>query len=392
MRRKDMLRFEKPYPTDESGRPQCDLGGALDCRIEEWRTLLNELRGDLDVNRLGFGWWRLGAETREEVRRRIVLSDYAICAAEGVEHALVDMAIHRLELDGALEKVASFLRQGVTSDWLGRSIPQMPPVKTPLHELPFALVEVHLSGWLRAAASGLDCLAGVIAIVAAVRVPVLRTDWVQLRRRLLSVGPTTELAVDKIRSGLVTALNAAIDAGPPGWDGWLAQYRNLRAHRGSRMKLTGMAFEQTLVDRRGTPIRRASAVPTLLADPDLSDVEALALSGQSPPILEEGAQATLSGLAAELRALIRVAGEWGLLLWRSRRAAPEAMPQPLLDQWREVRRSRTSRFAGYERGTFPFKPGAFTVPPEFARRLHAAALIDPKSELWLVPDDAEEGA
>ncbi len=108
MKREDEQRLAQPHPTTPYGRPIPDIAAALGWSIRPWRELLGEVRADLDTTNFGIGWWRLGPETDDELRRRIVVGDYLISLLEGAEHALID-----LELNG--NEFASSPRSGAAA-------------------------------------------------------------------------------------------------------------------------------------------------------------------------------------------------------------------------------------------------------------------------------------
>ena len=80
-KREDQQRVRQAHPTTPVGHPVPDLAAALGWRIDPWRELRREVRGDLDPTVFGIDWWQLGPETDDELRRRIVVGDYLVAAA-----------------------------------------------------------------------------------------------------------------------------------------------------------------------------------------------------------------------------------------------------------------------------------------------------------------------
>jgi hypothetical protein len=386
MKRDDQQRLAQPYPTTPDGRPIPDIAAALGWSIRPWRELLAEVRGDLDTTNFGVGWWRLGVETDAELRRRIVVGDYLISLLEGAEHALIDLELHRLELLDHLDREGEFLRDAIALGPRGGFIVDMPPRVSPIDDLSPALVDAHMNGFLRAGATAFDCLGGVVAIVAAVEVGVLRTDWGKVVQKLdkLVLPPFTAAA--QLHLTVRAAIDQTLAAGSAaGWQEWLLAYRNLVVHRGHRLKLSQLTPVPSLLDASGRQLVRATVSPVLPSDPEVTDAEALGMMYRDWPVLQEDARVTVAGITTDLRRVMTDVGAVLLDGWRGRRAAPASVPQPLLRQWPDVRRTRQHFFAGYRPGSQPFSPSSFTMNPNFVRRMHASAMADPHNALWSRP-------
>lgn len=385
MRQVDQERFQQPYPTTEDGHPICDLGAAVGSRVESLRELLADVRRDLepDPGRLGIGWWKVRDESGDQLRRRLVVSDYLIAALEGVDAGLLDMTLHRLELLDLYKRSGEFLRDGLDRDAQGRPRLRVPQRRCPADDLVGALVDVHLAGMLRCAASVLDCLAGATAIVGSLRVKVLETGWGQVKDKLAAIRDQRK-GVREPRADLKAAVIEGVrSAGPADWDRWLLSYRNMLVHRGLRLKLTEVQVEESAIldlDGRGFLTPRPS--PRLVRDPALTDVEAFAMSPEIPPVLEEDGRVTLEGSMASVRTAVEIVAVALRSLWARRREKPDLLQQPLEAQWPIVRRTEQRAFAGYAPGTSPYSPDWFHMPPQFVDRMKAAALVDPLSTLW----------
>jgi hypothetical protein len=350
------------------------------------RDLLEAVRDDLDHTNFGVGWWRTGPESNDECRRRIVIGDYLISLLEGVEHGLIDLELHRLELHDYLERESEFLRDAVSQLPNGNIIASLPPRLTPAQELGPALVDLHLVGVFRAGASIFDCVAGALGIVGAIGVDILKTGWREIERKLQHAARSNSTsAVTKLQAELHRAASTALATGPSNWHNWLLAYRNLLVHRGHRLKLSKIVPVPSLFDSRGRRLIRALVNPLLVSDPDVTDIEALGMANHHAPVLEEDARRTLEGITTSLKEFLEIVMPALVTAWQTRRSQPSSIPQPLTRQWRTVRRTQQHFFSGFHPGSRPFSPNSFTMNPKFARRMQAAAMIDPHTALWHLP-------
>jgi hypothetical protein len=71
------LEQERDYPDREAAARH--LEEVLGLNLTTVRELAAELRGDLDPNRLGIGWW----SPHPDDKRRILISDYLVQSANG---------------------------------------------------------------------------------------------------------------------------------------------------------------------------------------------------------------------------------------------------------------------------------------------------------------------
>jgi len=372
MREQDRQRFELPYPMQD-GHPVGDLGTALSLPLGMLRTLLAEVRNDLDAKTFGIGWWRLGGETPIALQQRILVSDYLIDALQSVESNLVDLSLHFLELQGWWERESEFVRDSVRMGPNGPTV-KLPPRLRPADDLVHHFGDLHTTGVFRSVGSVLDCLASVIIGVAAVEMNILRGDWSSLVDRhfakLVDNGTTGRALQVALRDDVSTLLTA----GRAEWDRWASDFRNMLVHRGQRMKLSALVPESYIVDAAGTPVVRAMAINLLPRDPELSEAEAFALGAKVAPVLTEDAHVTITGMVKDLSALVDGVAAALLPLWKKRREAPSILVQPVAKQWPSIRRASHRNFAGYQPGQTPYQPDAMTINPEFMRRLRAASL------------------
>jgi len=184
MRDQDLNRFEQPYPTDPDGAPRSDFPAALGLTLTNLRRLDAAVRGDLDFDAFGIGWWRQQNEPRLQLQQRILVSDCLIAALDGVEHNLEELALHFLELQDAWEQDAEFIKDAFNVA-LGGPPMKSPPRRRPIDDLIGARINIHMNGVFRAAGSVMDCLASTAIGVTALEENILRADWAALTTRVL---------------------------------------------------------------------------------------------------------------------------------------------------------------------------------------------------------------
>jgi hypothetical protein len=374
MRPADLARLEKPYPRSTDGTSNSDFASALGLGLTNLRRLDAAIRGDLDFDVFGIGWWRTDdSETRENRQRRILVSDYLLTALEGVESNLVDLALHFLELQGAWEQESAFIRDSVTVN-AGRPVMKSPQRTRPVHDLPHALVDMHTNGVFRASGSVLDCLAAVVIGVGALETNILRADWGALVRTVLKKLPPSTLDGPKMQLEMRDELYRLLGVGTADWDAWSNDYRNMLVHRGQRLVLSWVRPESHVVDGRGVPVVHAGLVQLLTRDPDLSEIEAFALQDQGLFVLSENARITITGIVKDVEKLVDELASYLIGIWERRRATPTLLPQPVTKQWPTVRRRAQRSFMGYRPGETAFQPSAMNLNPRVVDRLRAAGL------------------
>lgn len=381
MRPSDLARFDAPYPAGPDGAPVADFALALGLRVESLRRLDATIRGDLDFDAFGIGWWRPVGETREYRQRRILVSDYLLAALEGVESNLIDLALHFRELQGAWDREGELVRDSVKVE-NGIPVMKSPPRTCPAHDLPHALVDMHTNGVFRAAGSVLDCLAAVVVGVGAIETSILRADWGKLLK-LLAERKSADVGGRELQVALREEISRLLATGTLDWDGWSNDYRNMLVHRGQRVALSWVHPQGHSFDERGRPIVRAGLVQLLTRDPDLSEIEAFALQDKRLFVLTENARVTIDGLVRDVENLVDHLASVLVVLWERRRASPTLLFQPVDKQWTQVRRRAKRTFAGYKPGETAFEVSAMSMNPRFVDRLRAASLgTDVSAQTW----------
>jgi hypothetical protein len=269
-------------------------------------------------------------------------------------------------------------------------LPSGPALNSPrprsvLEQLAPDLVRMHQAGLIRAIASSLDCLAGVVIGVAALPLSILKADFKQTRSVLGRIDGAVGAGA-KAQADFAARLEAAIAAaGPQGWLDWTLDLRNMLVHRGRRIELGQyLPITPILFGPDGNRAPRARRVSHLPRDPGRSDIEVFIDTPWSMVLHEEGTR-TLQGLMNSTLILLEAAAEHMVDLWRWRRTRPSDLCQPA-DQWKNGPSKQSTGFNGYAPGSLPLQPGMGMMHPRTARRFHAAAVDDVARPRWATFD------
>jgi hypothetical protein len=380
MRPTDLARLNEPYPEDTDPRDSAAMA-ALGMALPHWTALETAIFADFtEQPPYGIGWWAPAPGTS----RRILIADQLYCCAASVAGNMTEAALHGLEfLDAADRDSARFVDAVKMEN--GRPIMDAPRAKSPLEQLGPEFIRIHQAGIIRALASALDCLAGVIIGVAALPMSILRADFDRARTRL---GKITGVANDgeKMQAQFATRLEDSITAaGPPGWLDWTLDFRNMLVHRGRRFEY-GQFVPRTpaLFGADGQPVLRARRVTHLPRDPGRSDVEVFLDTPWTMVLAEEGDR-TLRGLVGSTKSCLETTAKDLLDFWQWRRDHPGSLRQPAA-QWPNGRSTQSTGFNGYAPGTLELAPGMAMVHPVAARRFRSAALDDPSRPQWATFD------
>lgn len=315
------------------------------------------------------------------LRCRLVLSDYLLASLEGIDAALVDLELHRLELFDQFSIQAGELEQRLSRGPRGEPTLSVPERMCAADELADARAELHLTGLFRAAGTVFDRLASAIVIVAALEIRARRAAWGEVTRHLARQEERWRGQPDP-RLAVCERYPAAVASGPTGWIAWLLDYRNAVVHRGRRLKMLEVAAEESeILDRTGQAFLRARRSPRLASHPGVSDIESFGMAPGTFPVLEEDAEVTLTGLRLSMKGLVEELCSGLIEVWRTRRGNPGLVPQPVAAQWPDLELQPRHEFKGFAPGSMPFTPSSWRLAPGMVRRMQAAALMDP-STLW----------
>jgi hypothetical protein len=376
MRPEDLARLKEPYP--ENVEPtDAEARAAIGLNLPRWTVLEDEIFADFtEQPRYGIGWWAPYPGTG----RRILISDQLYCCLASVAGNMAEAALHWLEYLGAADRDSARLADAVKMTLSGPVI-SPPRPRNPFEQLCPEFIRIHQAGMIRALASALDCLAGVIIGVTALPMSILRADFDKARAKLAKINGALNVGTN-MQAQFAAQLEAGISAaGSQGWLDWTLDFRNMLVHRGRRIEL-GQYLPITPVLRGadGQPVPRARRVAHLPRDPDRSDVEVF-LGMPWNTVLHEEAQQTLQGLMNSATQLVETMATHLIKLWRWRRGHPADLRQPA-EQWKDGPSTRSTGFNGCAPSSLSLSPSMGMMHPVTARRFHAAALNDQARPEW----------
>jgi hypothetical protein len=367
-------------PYGDADEVERSPAAVLGLSLQSWAELNDLVFRDLTESApYGIRWWAPNIGTS----RRILISDYLIACLESVTQNLTEAQLHWLEyLDYADRDNARFA--DIIRRKEGRLAVELPEAESPLEVLLPALATIHLVGAIRAAASALDCLAGVTIGVVALPLNILTTGFKDVRRALGKVSPGGEGAEIQARFGTVLEAKIAT-AGPAGWLNWTLDLRNMLVHRGRRTVFGQfLPPDVRLYDADGDPVLRVRRVSHLPRDPARSDIEVFLDKPWSFVLAEDGDR-TVRGCLDSTLALVRDLASDLIDVWQRRRANPSLLGQPR-DQWPKGRSIKSTGFVGYAPGSTEIEADTNVMNPAAWRRLRAAALADNQRQKWSMFD------
>lgn len=376
----DLARLNEPYP--ETLEPtDNDAMEAIGLRLSNWTTLENEVWADFTENPpYGVGWWAPDPGTS----RRILISDQLYCCLNSVASNMTEAKLHWLEYLHTADRDDARLSDVVRMTPTGPII-SMPKPRSPYEQLLPDLMRMHQAGMVRALASALDCLAGVVIGVAALPLSILRADLARTRQRLATIARRSTVGTSRQAQFAAQLETAIAAAGPPGWLDWTLDFRNMLVHRGRRIELGQFVpINPVLYGPDGHPAPRARRISHLPRDPGRSDVEVF-LDTPSRFVLHEDSRQTLEGLMRSTIDLIEATATHMRDLWRWRRENPTAIRQPEA-QWPNGPSTQSTGFDGYQPNSLVFSPQVGMMHPVTARRFRAAALDDAARPRWTMFD------
>ena len=336
--------------------------------------LTEEIESDLSGEPpFGIGWWKPTTDSA----RRILSSDYLYACTSSVAHHLLAARLHQeaylaCKDNGLVVSSASFPGPSRNAlEWI---------------EKEGAFGAMHRDGVLRALASALDCLAGSIIAVCAVRTKVKKAGFTGLRSHLRGLAPSSTTSTEHrslaARNQLLERLEAMIEeCGPPQWMEWMLDFRNMLVHRGRRIEISAPEPASSVYNPHGQ-IARWSENDHLPRDPSLSDVEAiLSLDALGKIVLAEHAEETLGGLLNSTKKLICSVSDALLEIWILRRKEPDVIQQPFTKHWSPAEEKEVTRFTGYVECE-PVSPDAIKAHQRLLRRIQAAAVDETSLSVW----------
>lgn len=377
MRASDTARLSQPYEGDPNS-PGPGPAKALGVDTLTWSQLETIILDDLSTGPpYGIGWWAPAPGTS----RRILISDQLYACTHSTSDNLIEAALHWLEFLDFAERESDRLAYAVTLE-NGEFVVKVPRRQNPLEDVALQFLRLHVAGMVRALAGALDCMAGSIIGVVAVRTRILRADFgvVRSARRKIAEKPATEGEI--AQAAFAKELESLIASnGADGWLDWALAFRNVLVHRGRRIEIGQFVPRQPMLyGPDGKPVPRVRVVTQLPRDPGRSDVEVF-LQPTDSPVLTEDAEQTLGGLLKSTTALVEAVAAELLDFWKWRKANPDKLPQPIA-QWPNGVSAEASSFAGYAPGSFQYSPSMMTTHPVVVQRMRAAALDDKARPQW----------
>lgn len=351
---------------------------ALDMPLPNLHHLEEAIFEDLKESPpFGISWW----DPSLSPSLRILVSDQLYACTGSASDNLIEAKLHWLEFLDWKDREDALIPIEVRNGGLW---PGAPRRSNSLQVLTPKILELHTVGAIRALASALDCLAGMIVAIVGLPTNILRADFKLVRRKLINVRnreSSNRTKNEEIQAELSEGIDGLIDQhGPPGWVEWMLDYRNMVVHRGRRLHF-GQIFPSRVLGPDERPAR-AIRHTYLPRDPARSDVEALRDDASvAGSLLTEDAQTTLKGLIASTSRLVdSIAAELGSI-WAWRRKNPTALVQPER-QWAET--AESTGFLGYRPGEsqVDFWETIFQMHPGTGLRLRAAALDDDNRHEW----------
>ncbi len=380
MRASDLAHLNQPYPKDHEPT-EADARAAIGVKLPEWTSLESEILADfVEQEPYGIGWWAPYPGTS----RRILIADQLYSCLTSVGQNMTEAALHWLEYLDAMERNGTRYADAVRMDSTG--VPFDPPrPHSASEQLAPDLVRMHQAGLIRAIASSLDCLAGVIIGVSALPEDILKANFKSVRNALPRAEGATTLGV-KAQADFAKQLERSIAAvGPEGWLDWALDLRDMLVHRRRRIELGQFRrITPVLLGANGKPVPRFRLVSHLPRDPSRSDIEVF-IEKQWNAVLHEEGTRTLRGLMNSTSDLLEASAEHLFNLWRWRRDNPKDLPQPKR-QWPKGLSRIPTNFDGYDPGSYPFDPSIGMLHPITARRFLAAAADDAARPQWATFD------
>jgi hypothetical protein len=293
---------------------------------------------------------------------------------------MTEAALHWLEYLDASDRDSDRLVESVRIR-NGHLAIEPPRPRNALDELSPVFIRIHQVGLIRALASALDCLAGVIIGVAALPISILKADFNRAQTHLHKMSSASDAGSEEQAAFAVRLAENVAVSGPPGWLEWTLHLRNMLVHRGRRLEI-GKFVPRTpaLYGPDGQTLLRARRVAHLPRDPGRSDIE-VCVDTPWTFVLSEGDQRTLEGLLGSTKELLERTARDLRHLWAWRRENPQSLRQPT-EQWSAGLSNQRTGFNGYEPTSLEMGPDMAMMHPVVALRFRAAALDDGSRPQW----------
>jgi hypothetical protein len=218
LRPEDLSRLKELYP-DNIEPSDADARAAIGINLPRRTALEDEIFADFtEQPPYGIGWWQDPGTSR-----RILISDQLYCCLASVTGNMTEAALHWLEYLGESDRDYARLADTVKMTPSGPMI-VAPRARHALDQLCPEFIQIHQAGIIRALASALDCLAGVVIGIAALPMSSLRADFDRARAKLAKINGAAHAGAHG-QAQLAAEIEAAIlAAGPLGWLDWTHRF------------------------------------------------------------------------------------------------------------------------------------------------------------------------
>jgi hypothetical protein len=305
------------------------VAGAVAALADLYQAIL----ADLDEEGGGIRWW----SPQIGWKRSALLGEYLLSSCTGTIEAITDASL-AIEQFAQQEYADNHWIQGQWAevDKAGQSGNSYMEaiVRGPQQRRRARLIEMNRTASLSSLATALDRLAAVVAIIAGIKVRILRFDWGELDKTATTAARNTKqdglhgrfadpgTPGRERQNRLLELARTWPTLGPADWLPWLLKSRNTATHRAARMSWNVML---------GTATRRQGLTELFWRQPEWSDTEAMLRTdperGFQTLLLPQRPYDILNGLRQSTTDLVTALAVEANTLWCDRRTDPSLIVQ-----------------------------------------------------------------
>jgi hypothetical protein len=372
MRNEDIARLKAPVPQGDYFVSERAFEQALGVDVPNCRSLAEEIFSDFDPQFHGVNWWISLPEME-----RILISDYLYQVVTSINTNLVEAKLHLLELRDAREGSNQRIADAVKVDDRGNLSVKLPPHISAYDHLPGRLQELHVAGFLRSIGSCLDCLGATVIGVLGLSTKLRKSDINKAEQTMSRIDKSSGAGAQIQSTFYDFFMDLKRVSGPNDWVEWADQLRNVFVHRGRRIIYHMLSQRKpVLLNEAGKPILRSNETVHLPKYPDRSEIEAFI---ENDVALNEDGTVTLEGIIESTRALLDNSCEKLQEIWKTRRASPAIIDQPIT-QWSDS--AKQCLFQGYSSSAKPLDMSMLVSNPRVRFRVRTGAVDDAQRGLW----------